>query len=239
MENVFRRLRENATLPEEARRPALQVVYAASVEIRASIVFATLIITPGVSPLFFLAGVEGRPSPLGAAYVISLLASLAVAVTVTPVLCLVLLPKSRAVLRGHEPALVRVLKAGYAPILGVALRSPWLVVPALVLLGGRHGAGFVGRAFLPDFNEGALTISAVTLPGTSLAESDALGRVVERTCLSHPEVVSVARRTGRAELDEHAQGVEAAELDVPSACASAGKPRFLTPSAGTCRSFPA
>ena len=217
VENVFRRLRDNAALPEEVRRPVLQVVYAASVEIRASIVFATLIILLVFLPLFFLAGVEGRLlQPLGAAYVIALLASLAVAVTVTPVLCLVLLPKSRAVLRGHEPALVRVLKAGYAPILGVALRSPWLVtVPALVLLGvAVMASGFFGRAFLPDFNEGALTISAVTLPGTSLAESDALGRVVEKTLLAHPEVVSVSRRTGRAELDEHAQGVEASELDV-------------------------
>jgi CzcA family heavy metal efflux pump len=217
VENVFRRLREHATLPAEARRPTLQVVYEASVEIRASIVFATLIIMLVFLPLFFLAGVEGRLlQPLGAAYVISLLASLAVAVTVTPVLCAMLLPRSRAVLRGHEPSIVRLLKSGYATILGVALRFPWLVtVPALVLLGvAIVAAGFLGRAFLPDFNEGALTISAVTLPGTSLAESDRLGRVVEQTLLAHPEVVSVARRTGRAELDEHAQGVEAAELDV-------------------------
>jgi Cu/Ag efflux pump CusA len=217
VENVFRRLRENAALPAEARRPVLRVVYEASVEIRASIVFTTVIIMLVFLPLFFLAGVEGRLlQPLGAAYVISLLASLAVAVTVTPVLCALLLPGSRAVRRGHEPALVRILKAGYAPILGFALRFPWLVtVPAVVLLGAAIvAAGFVGRAFLPDFNEGALTISAVTLPGTSLAESDRLGRVVERTLLTHPEVVSVARRTGRAELDEHAQGVEAAELDV-------------------------
>jgi CzcA family heavy metal efflux pump len=217
VENVFRRLRENAVLPGEARRPALQVVYAASVEIRASIVFATLIIMLVFLPLFFLAGVEGRLlQPLGVAYVVSLFASLAVAVTVTPVLCAVLLPRSAAVLRGQEPALVRWLKSGYAAILSMALRFPWLVtLPALVLLGVAIGAaGLLGRAFLPDFNEGALTISAVTLPGTSLAESDRLGRVVEQTLLAHPEVVSVARRTGRAELDEHAQGVEAAELDV-------------------------
>jgi Cu/Ag efflux pump CusA len=133
------------------------------------------------------------------------------------------------VLRGHEPALVRVLKAGYATILDGALRCPWLVtVPALVLLGAAIvAAGFVGRAFLPDFNEGALTISAVTLPGTSLAESDRLGRVVERTLLAHPEVVSVARRTGRAELDEHAQGVEAAELDVTLVMRERKKAAFL------------
>jgi Cu/Ag efflux pump CusA len=149
--------------------------------------------------------------------------------TVTPVLCALLLPGSRAVRRGHEPALVRILKAGYAPILGFALRFPWLVtVPAVLLLGAAIvAAGFVGRAFLPDFNEGALTISAVTLPGTSLAESDRLGRVVERTLLAHPEVVSVARRTGRAELDEHAQGVEAAELDVALAMRARSKAALL------------
>ena len=158
VENVFRRLRENAVQPPEARQPALRVVYEASVEIRASIVFATLIILLVFLPLFFLGGVEGRLlQPLGMAYVIALLASLAVAVTVTPVLCSLLLPGSRAVRRGHEPALVRVLKAGYAPLLGVALRWPWLVtLPALGLLGAAIvAAGFVGRAFLPEFNEGA------------------------------------------------------------------------------------
>jgi CzcA family heavy metal efflux pump len=230
VENVFRRLRAHAAQPPETRHPALRVVYEASVEIRASIVFATLIILLVFLLLFFLGGVEGRLlQPLGTAYVIALLASLAVAVTVTPVLCALLLPGSRAVQRGHEPALVRLLKACYAPILSFALRWPWLVtVPALVLLGAAIvAAGFVGRAFLPDFNEGALTISAVTLPGTSLAESDHLGRVVERTLLAHPEVVAVARRTGRAELDEHAQGVEAAELDVALVMRERGKAVLL------------
>ena len=217
VENVFRRLRENAALPPAQQRPTLQVVYTASVEIRASIVFATLIIILVFLPLFFLAGVEGRLlQPLGVAYIVSLLASLVVAVTVTPVLCHLLLPRSRTLHHGREPWLVRVLKAAYAVVLTPALRWPWLVtMPALVLLVGAIVAvPFLGRAFLPDFNEGALTISAVTLPGTSLAESDTLGRLVERTLLDHPAVVSVARRTGRAELDEHAQGVEAAELDV-------------------------
>src|SRR5262245_6321807 len=230
VENVFRRLRDNATLPADQRHSALQVVYAASVEIRASIVFATLIILLVFLPLFFLAGVEGRLlQPLGAAYVISLLVSLAVAVTLTPVLCHLLLPGSRAVRRGREPHLVHVLKAGYARALRPALRLPWLVtLPALVCLGvAISAASFLGRAFLPDFNEGALTISAVTLPGTSLAESDTLGRLVEQTLLAHPEVVSVARRTGRAELDEHAQGVEAAELDVALAMNGRSKAEFF------------
>jgi CzcA family heavy metal efflux pump len=230
VENVFRRLRENALLPESRRRPALQVVYEASVEIRSSIVFATLVILLVFLPLFFLAGVEGRLlQPLGIAYVVSLLASLVVAVSITPVLCSLLLPRSKAVLRGVEPTLVQVLKRRYAGILERSLRAPLRVtLPAVLLLAvAVVAASFLGRAFLPDFNEGALTISAVTLPGTSLAESDALGRVVEETLLAHPEVVSVARRTGRAELDEHAQGVEAAELDVALSMKGRSKGEFL------------
>lgn len=147
---------------------------------------------------------------------VSLFASLVVAVTLTPALCYFLLPRSRAVLKGHEPLVVRALKRIYAWILGPSLRHPWLYfVPALFLFAAAIAAiPFMGHAFLPEFNEGSLTISAVTLPGTSLQQSDELGRVVERVLLSHPEVTGVARRTGRAELDEHAQGVEAAELDV-------------------------
>jgi CzcA family heavy metal efflux pump len=230
VENVFRRLRENALLPESQRRSALQVVYEASVEIRSSIVFATLVILLVFLPLFFLAGVEGRLlQPLGIAYVVSLLASLVVAVTITPVLCSFLLPRSKAVLSGVEPTLVQVLKRGYAGLLERSLRAPIRVtLPAVLLLGvALVAASFLGRAFLPDFNEGALTISAVTLPGTSLAESDSLGRVVEETLLAHPEVVSVARRTGRAELDEHAQGVEAAELDVALSMKDRSKGEFF------------
>jgi Cu/Ag efflux pump CusA len=144
-------------------------------------------------------------------------------------LCHLLLPGSRAVRTGREPSLVRLLKSGYATLLHPALRAPWLVtIPAILLLAvAVIASGFLGRAFLPDFNEGSLTISAVTLPGTSLPESDALGRVVETTLLAHPEVVSVARRTGRAELDEHAQGVEAAELDVSLAMHERRKAEFL------------
>jgi CzcA family heavy metal efflux pump len=219
VENVVRRLRENAALPEDRRRPAFQVVYEASVEIRSSIVFATLIIILVFVPLFFLPGVEGRLlRPLGLAYVVALGASLVVAVTVTPALCLIALPKSRAVRTAHEPRLVGWLKGAYGRILSPALRHPWLVtVPAVALFVLAAALPFtkaIGRAFLPEFNEGALTISAVTLPGTALPESDRLAAVVERTILSHPEVRSVGRRTGRAELDEHAQGVEASELDV-------------------------
>ncbi|KAF0179794.1 MAG: CzcA family heavy metal efflux protein [Limisphaerales bacterium] len=230
VENVFRRLRENHHKPEARRRPILQVVFDASVEIRSSIVFATLIIALVFIPIFFLGGVEGRLlQPLGVAYLVALGASLIVAVTVTPVLCYLLLPKSRGVLAEHEPKFVQWLKAAYAPVLHGALAHPWrFTVPAVVVLAvALLAATRMGRAFLPEFNEGSLTISAVTLPGTSLPESDALGRVVEQTLLSFPEVVSVARRTGRAELDEHAQGVEASELEVSIAMKSRGKAEFL------------
>ncbi|MBI2901722.1 MAG: efflux RND transporter permease subunit [Planctomycetes bacterium] len=230
VENVFRRLRENGALPEDRRRTVFDVVYGASREVQSSIVFATLIILLVFVPIFFLPGVEGRLlQPLGLAYVVALSASLVVALTVTPVLCSFLLPRSRAVREGREPRVVRALKGAYGELLGPALRHPWAVVtPAIVLFAGALIAfSFTGRAFLPEFNEGAFTISAVTLPGTSLPESDRLGRVVEETLLSHPEVASVARRTGRAELDEHAQGVEAAELDVSFVLKDRSRERFL------------
>ncbi|MCF7764995.1 MAG: CusA/CzcA family heavy metal efflux RND transporter [Verrucomicrobia bacterium] len=230
VENVFRRLRENHRKPADRRRPLLQVVFDASVEIRTSIVFATLIIGLVFVPIFFLGGVEGRLlQPLGVAYLVALGASLVVAVTVTPVLSYLLLPASRAVQTDHEPGLVRWLKRRYDPILRGALANPWrFTLPALVILATALAATTrMGRAFLPEFNEGSLTISAVTLPGTSLQESDALGRVIERTLMRFPEVTSVARRTGRAELDEHAQGVEAAELDVSIQLMDRNKETFL------------
>lgn len=230
VENVFRRLRENSLLPAEHRRPALDVVRDASVEIRSSIVFATLIIALVFVPIFFLSGVEGRLlQPLGVAYLIALLASLVVAVTVTPVLCSLLLPASNAVLKGHEARFTRWLKARYSPILRSALNHPWRfafpAVAASVL--ALAAIPFLGRSFLPEFNEGTLTVSTVTLPGTSLPESDALGRELEKTLLQHPEVVSVARRTGRAEQDEHAQGVESSELEVALRMKDRSKEEFL------------
>jgi CzcA family heavy metal efflux pump len=216
VENVMRRLRENAGRPEDERLPVLEVVYRASAEIRGSIVFATLIIVLVFLPLFLLGSVEGRLlQPLGFAYVVALGASLVVALTVTPALCS-LLPKAKWILRGHEPWLVHQLKSLYRPHLNWSLDHVGFVLTcSAVLLAAALGSFFfMGRAFLPEFNEGTLTISAVTLPGTSLAESDQLGRELERVLLSVPEVVSTARRTGRAELDEHVQGVESAELDV-------------------------
>ncbi len=217
VENVFRRLRENSQKPSEGRQPDLDVVFKASSEIRSSIVFATLIIILVFLPLFFLSGVEGRLlRPLGLAYVVALFASLVVALTVTPALCSYLLPRARAVVAGHEPHLVRWLKHRYERDLPWALDHSALVLAGslLLLLAAVVALSRTGRAFLPEFNEGTLTISSVTLPGTSLEESDKLGKTVERILLSIPEVSATARRTGRAELDEHVQGVESAEIDV-------------------------
>ncbi|MBK7153249.1 MAG: efflux RND transporter permease subunit [Sandaracinaceae bacterium] len=217
VENVVRRLRLNALLPEAERLPALQVVLSASREIRSSIVFATLVVVLVFLPLFFLSGVEGRLlAPLGIAYVVSLTASLFVAVTVTPVLCSFLLPGSKAVTKAHEPRFAQWLKQRYVPLLhGAMLRFRLVAAVAFGLLAVAGVAlALAGRSFLPEFREGTLVVAAVTLPGTSLAESDAMGRRIEEILLSHPEVVTVARRTGRAEMDEHAQGTNAAELDV-------------------------
>ena len=217
VENVTRRLRENAGQPAAERRPVLEVVYRASREIRASITFATFVVMLVFLPLFFLPGVEGRLlQPLGLAYLIALFASLVVALTVTPALCLYLLPGVRRIREAREPALAAALKRVYARLLPGVLRRPWLVigVAALLLAGALATVPRMGRAFLPAFNEGALVISAVTLPGTSLEESNALGSAIERLLLEVPEVAATARRTGRAELDEHVQGVESAEIDV-------------------------
>ena len=217
VENVFRRLRENRHLPPDERRPALEVIYLASKEIRASIVTATLIICIVFLPLFFLSGVEGRMlRPLGIAYITAILASLVVALTLTPALCAYLLPNAKVMESEEESWVVRKLKAGYARVLAPALRHPRGIIggAALVVLAALAAVPFLGRAFLPEFNEGTLVISALTLPGTSLDESDAMGRRIEQILLEHPAVEETARRTGRAELDEHAQGVNAAEIDV-------------------------
>ena len=217
VENVFRRLKENHHLPAAAQRPALRVIYDASKEIRASIVNATLIIIVVFLPLFFLGGVEGRLlRPLGFAYVVAILASLLVAVTVTPVLCSYLLPTSKAVQTEHESRVVTWLKARYARVLEAVIARPKRVLwgAAAALLVTLAAVPFLGTAFLPEFNEGALTVSVVTVPGTSLEESNAIGRRVEEILLANPAVKNTDRRQGRAELDEHAQGVNAAEIDV-------------------------
>ncbi|HEX9582497.1 MAG TPA: efflux RND transporter permease subunit, partial [Gemmatimonadales bacterium] len=216
VENVFRRLKENHHRPEPQRRPPLGVIYDASREIRAPIVNATLIIIVVFLPLFFLSGVEGRLlRPLGFAYVVSILASLLVALTVTPALCAYLLPQARAVIEERESALVTWLKARYARTLETVLARPRQVLVAAVLALALTLAAvpFLGTAFLPEFNEGALTVSVVTVPGTSLDEANRIGSRVEEILLANPGVRNTDRRQGRAELDEHAQGVNAAEID--------------------------
>ena len=216
VENVVRRVRLEALRPPEARRPLAVVVYEASREVRGLIVFATAIVMLVFVPVFFLTGVEGRLlEPLGFAYLVAIFASLVVSLTLTPALCVLTMGRGLAAV--HREAVVsRVLGAGYRRALGVTLRHGRVVVAVAVLLAVGAGAlaTRLGRSFLPEFNEGALTINLVTLPGTSLAESDAIGQRAERALLAIPEVASTARRTGRAELDEHAQDVNASELEV-------------------------
>ncbi len=222
VENVVRRLRENAARPELERGPVLEIVYRASTEIRQSVVFATVIVALVFLPLFMLGSVEGRLlHPLGFAYVVALTASLLVALTVTPVLCSWLLPNSRLISSAAEPRLTLRLKAAYERSLEQAFQYRRTVVAAAAALfiAALIGILSAGRSFLPEFNEGALTVSAVTIPGTSLQDSISLGNALERLLLSVPEVTSTARRTGRAELDEHVQGVESAEIDVRLAMA--------------------
>ncbi len=230
VENVVRRLRENNMLAENERLPSLEVVYLASSEIRSSVVFATVIVILVFLPLFALESVEGRLLwPLGFAYIVALSASLLVALTVTPALCSLLLPGAKAVRDNREPWLIRNLKRAYRPVLSSSLDHVWLVLGFSALLLGAAGFGLtqMGRSFLPEFNEGSLTVGAVTIPGTSLAESDQLGTALEKILLTVPEVISTARRTGRAELDEHVQGVESAEIDVDLKMASRPKAEVL------------
>ena len=230
VENVVRRLRENSLLPEAERRPAMEVVYQASREIRGSVVFATIIVILVFLPLFALESVEGRLLwPLGFAYIVALTASLVVALTVTPALCSLLLPKAKSIVKGQEPWLIRLLKRMYAPSVSFSLDHPGLVLgsSALLLIAAGFSVSRMGRSFLPEFNEGSLTVGAVTIPGTSLAESDQLGTALEKILLTVPEVASTARRTGRAELDEHVQSVESAEIDVDLRMGSRSKAEVL------------
>jgi CzcA family heavy metal efflux pump len=230
VENTVRRLRENALLAESDRRGVLDLVYFATREIQGSVVFATIIIVLVFLPIFFLSGVEGRlMQPLGFAYVVSLLASLAVAVTVTPVLCSLLLPRSKIVREAHESRLSRWLKARYRPLFHATIlrwRSIGLasMIGTVLTLLALFGAG---RAFLPDFNEGSLTVNVTTLPGTSLEYSDALASRVEQILLAQPEVVATGRRTGRAELDPHAQEIYASEIEVTLAMGERSKEALL------------
>ena len=231
VENVFKRLRENFALPKEQRRPTLTVVYDASREIRTSIVNATIITIVAFIPLFFLSGMEGRMlRPLGIAFIVSLFASLVVAVTVTPVMCSFMLTGDRVLKRNEkEPFLSRFLKRGYRKALEWVLHHKAVVIGStlgLFILSLVIFAG-LGRSFLPPFNEGALTINVATMPGISLEESDRIGRMAEEILLEIPEIQTVARKTGRAELDEHALGVNVSEMEAPFTLGKRARDEFM------------
>lgn len=216
VENILRRLKENARLAQP--RPALEVIAAASQEVRSGIVYATFIIILVFLPLFALSGIEGRLfTPLGIAYVVSIIGSLVTSITVTPVLSYYLLPGyATRFAQRPEGIVVRSLKAATERLLDQALARP-VLVSALALVGviaAGAGAGMLPRSFLPAFNEGTVLVGMRLQPGISLAESHRLGSIAERLILEVPDVASVGRRTGRAEADLHAEGVHAAELDV-------------------------
>jgi CzcA family heavy metal efflux pump len=214
VENIFRRLRENRERGNP--RSVFDVVVSASQEVRSGIVYATMIIVLVFVPLFALSGIEGRLfAPLGQTYIISILASLVVSITLTPVMAYYMLPGLKR-LDAHEGLIVRVLKRGNRSLLAWSFRHPKTLMTGA--LAGVLAAGVFAtqlpRAFLPPFNEGTLTISMLFNPGISLAESHRVGLIAERLILEVPEVKLVGRRTGRAELDEHAEGVHSSEIDV-------------------------
>ena len=231
VENVYKRLRQNHALPPEQRDTAYNVVFHGSSEIRSSIIHATLIIMITFVPLFFLSGLEGRMlKPLGVAYLISLFMSLVVAMTLTPLLCKLLLSNEAYLNRREKDSwLATWLTRGYRRALQwvfghrrpVVATSGALLVLAVALL------FTMGRDFLPPFNEGSLTIAAVAKPGISLEESNRLGNLIETELLAIPEVTSTSRRTGRGELDEHSQATNGAEIDVNFALAGRDKEAFM------------
>jgi CzcA family heavy metal efflux pump len=215
VENIYRRLKENRR--KAAPESPLRVIFLASSEVRNGIVYATLIVCLVVLPLFALSGLEGRLfAPLGLAYVVSLAASLLVSLTVTPVLASYLLPRARFLERKGDPLPLRCLKWLDEKVVRFALRRPRAVLAASALLAvlAVVSVSGMGGEFLPEFNEGTLTVGLQAPPGTSLRESQRLGRRAEELLLEVPEVVSVTRRTGRAEMDEHAEGVHSSEIDV-------------------------
>ena len=228
VENVYKRLRENRMKPEGKRQPLINIVFEASKEVRLPILNSTLIIIVSFIPLFFLTGMEGRLLvPLGIAFITALCASTLVALTLTPVLCSYLLGSGKGQMR--EPKVAEWLKGHYAKALEWAINhrrvvlgsAAALFVVALVVFAS------LGRNFLPPFNEGSFTINVSTLPGISLAESDRIGNKVEKQLLSIPEINTVGRKTGRAELDEHALGVNDTEIEAPFTLTDRSKDEVL------------
>lgn len=231
VENVYKRLRQNYRLAKDERKPVLYVVFDASVEIRASILNATLIIIVSFIPLFFLTGMEGRMlKPLGIAYIVSLAMSLLVAMTVTPLMCKMMLTNDKYLKKNQKDSwLTRSLSSGYKKSLSKALSSKKKILyPAIALFFLAAGLFFtLGQSFLPEFNEGSLVVTAVTKPGISLDENNKLGNLIETELLGIPEITSTARRTGRGELDEHSQAINSAEIEVNFDLADRSREKFL------------
>ena len=230
VENVYKRLRENRLLPENERLSVIQVVFNASKEVRMPILNSTLIIVVSFVPLFFLSGMEGRMLvPLGIAFIVALFASTIVALTLTPVLCSYLLGKEKGDKLPKEAFVARWMKGVYEKAL------TWVLIHKRLTLGSTIGLfiitlGFfftLGRSFLPPFNEGSFTINISSLPGISLEESDKMGHRAEELLLSIPEIQTVARKTGRAELDEHALGVNVSEMEAPFELDERSRDEFL------------
>ena len=231
VENVYKRLRENHLKAAEERLSSLQVVFDASKEVRMPILNSTLIIVACFLPLFFLSGMEGRMLiPLGIAFIVALFASTIVALILTPVMSSYMLTTRKALKKSEqEPFVSRILKKGYKKALITALSHKKLIIGitggllifALVIMFG------LGRSFLPPFNEGSLTINVSTMPGISLDESDKIGRMTEEILMDIPEIQTVARKTGRAELDEHALGVNVSEIEAPFILDKRNRDEFL------------
>jgi Cu(I)/Ag(I) efflux system membrane protein CusA/SilA len=218
VENVFKRLRENRQKPDSRRLPARTVIFEASKEVRRPIFNSTLIIVTSFVPLFFLSGMEGRMlAPLGIAFIVALFASTAIALTLTPVLCSYLLHHNSAAQQEKEPFVVRHLKKYYEMALRWTLQHKKITLGTTGVLFLAAVAVFftLGRSFLPSFNEGSFTVNVSTAPGISLEESNRIGRQAEQLLLTLPEIQTVARKTGRAELDEHALNVNMSEIEAP------------------------
>lgn len=231
VENVLKRLKENAMKPEAERKDKFTVIFDASVEIRTSIINATLIIIVAFVPLFFLSGMEGKLlAPLGIAFIVSLAASLVVSITLTPVLASYLLATKKMLQGGHvESWVVRHLQRLYSTALEKVMRAKKAMIASAVVLFivSLVLMSQLGRSFLPEFNEGSLVIAVVSMPGISLEESNKIGLQVEEALLTIPEITVVTRRTGRSELDEHTQGVNSSEVEVPFTLGERGKDGFM------------
>lgn len=231
VENVFKRLKQNSMVPEASRRNKFDVIFDASVEIRTSIINATFIIIVAFVPLFFLSGMEGKLlAPLGIAFIVSLFASLIVSITLTPVLSSYFLSDHKMLVKKHKESwLVEHLQKIYLKTLTLVMKfkKAVLILSGILLLVAIFTMSKLGRSFLPEFNEGSLVISVVSLSGISLEEGNRIGSEVEMKLLSIPEISITTRRTGRAELDEHAQGVNASEIDAPFTLKERSRDEFL------------